>query len=284
MATDTTKITGAADELSAGLTKGGSAAKTLGVEIANAIKSLDTRVSAIEAGGTQPPIEPPPTTNTHGEITNFTATSGGRFKIDGVDTSVQNSNKAWSLANPDKYTLRFEVHRGDPWTSSGGYADRASIDRSEVEYSKQYGNGQQTTGEFSMLVEPGATTHDDWLVLAQLHHSNGPQGGVPFSIDLRGEKIRVVARASNNSSSGEYDVVLWDDPNNIQRGRLYKWKVIFMAGNAGKVQVWRDGTQIANYNGRVGYDLEQYWKFGIYRGNDVQEVMATQIKNIHIIS
>ena len=60
MATDTTKITGAADDLSDKLTKGGSAAKTFGAEIANAIKSLDGRVAALEAGGTtQPPIEPP---------------------------------------------------------------------------------------------------------------------------------------------------------------------------------------------------------------------------------
>ena len=59
MATDTSKITGAADELSAGLAKGGSAARTLGAEIANAIKSLDARVTAIEGGGeTQPPIPP----------------------------------------------------------------------------------------------------------------------------------------------------------------------------------------------------------------------------------
>lgn len=56
MATDTTKITGAADDLSDKLTKGGSAAKTLGSEIANAIKSIDDRVTKLEAGGTAPPI------------------------------------------------------------------------------------------------------------------------------------------------------------------------------------------------------------------------------------
>ena len=60
MTTDTSKITGAADELSSGLSKGGSAAKTLGQEIANAIAALDGRVSALEAGGSvEPPIEPP---------------------------------------------------------------------------------------------------------------------------------------------------------------------------------------------------------------------------------
>jgi hypothetical protein len=61
MATDTSKITSAADELSAGLAKGGTAAKTLGVEIAAAIKSLDGRVAALEAGGSNPvPPDPQP--------------------------------------------------------------------------------------------------------------------------------------------------------------------------------------------------------------------------------
>src|SRR4029077_2544606 len=57
MATDTSKITGAADELSAGLAKGGTAAKALGAEIANAIKSLDTRVTALESAE---PVPVPP--------------------------------------------------------------------------------------------------------------------------------------------------------------------------------------------------------------------------------
>ena len=59
MTTDTSKITTAADELSSGLTKGGSAAKTLGQEIANAIKALDGRLTALESDVTEPPIEPP---------------------------------------------------------------------------------------------------------------------------------------------------------------------------------------------------------------------------------
>jgi hypothetical protein len=61
MATDTSKITGAADELSAGLAKGGTAAKTLGAEIANAIKLLDTRVTALESAEPVPvPPDPGP--------------------------------------------------------------------------------------------------------------------------------------------------------------------------------------------------------------------------------
>jgi hypothetical protein len=69
MATDTSKITGAADELSAGLAKGGTAAKTLGAEIANAIKSLDGRVAALESGGVTPPNpNPEPNPPPAGEI------------------------------------------------------------------------------------------------------------------------------------------------------------------------------------------------------------------------
>jgi hypothetical protein len=53
MTIDTGKITGAADDLSDKLTKGGSAAKTLGVEIASTLNSLDARIAKLESA--QPP-------------------------------------------------------------------------------------------------------------------------------------------------------------------------------------------------------------------------------------
>lgn len=69
--TDTSKITAATDELSGGLAKGGEAAKKLGSEIANAIKSLDAavaaldgRVATLEEGGNVEPPDPPVTTLT----------------------------------------------------------------------------------------------------------------------------------------------------------------------------------------------------------------------------
>ena len=51
MATDTSKITTAADDLSDKMGKGGAAAKTLGAEIVNAIKSLDDEIAALGQGG-----------------------------------------------------------------------------------------------------------------------------------------------------------------------------------------------------------------------------------------
>lgn len=283
MATDTSKITGAADDLSDKLTKGGSAAKTLGVEIANAFKSLDDRVAALEAGGeTQPPINPPiePPTSDKGVITNFNAANGSMIRIDNWEAEVENANRNYSLANPDKYTLRFEVHRGDEWGGFSPGADRSEIDR----WTTMYNEGQTATAEFSMRIEPGTTNTASFCVFTQLHHKPSDTiNPIPFGIEFasRTDKFQVIGRGT-----GGRDAVRWVDNAACERGRWYAWKVIFMAGNNGKLYVWRDGVQIVNYNGQLGYgsNNQVFWKWGVYRGNNISEVLAATVKNIYVSS
>ena len=112
MALDTTKITGAADELSAGLAKGGTAAKTLGAEIANAIKALNDRVSTLEAGGgtiTHRSRRKPPALD-EGKIRNFNAT--GSFTIGGVNVSNADREESLEL---DQDRRLFAAVRTSQW-------------------------------------------------------------------------------------------------------------------------------------------------------------------------
>jgi len=53
------------------------------------------------------------------------------------------------------------------------------------------------------------------------------------------------------------------------RGSLVRfvWNIQFDPQGSGFLRVWRDGTQIVNYTGPIGYvdALGPYWKAGIYR-------------------
>ena len=281
MATDTTKITGAADELSAGLAKGGTAAKTLGAEIANAIKSLDGRVSAIEAGaGTQPPIEPPiePPTSQYGLITGFTSgTNQSKFKVDGIDVEAENGSKTWSLVKVDDYTLMFEARQGDKWTY-----DDASCNRTEIQFMPRYSDGQQITLTEKITIMPGADITASWFCINQLHSTAGsPPCPFGFGVDRNQDKLNVVLQSPQGGNN-----YIWTQPQSVVRGKEYDFKTVvtMRASGNGRVETWLDGQKIVDFTGAVGTNNAQYyWKAGLYRGA-VAETSAVRHKNIHIVT
>jgi Polysaccharide lyase/Bacterial Ig-like domain len=124
MATDTSKITTAADELSSGLTKGGSAAKTLGQEIANAIASLDSRVTALEEGGGTEPIPPePPSGDTPTIVSARTASSANPvFDFPSGDSTRSNNVAVFGTAkaNASVTVFRGSSQLGTTTADSGG--------------------------------------------------------------------------------------------------------------------------------------------------------------------
>jgi hypothetical protein len=277
MATDTTKITGAADDLSDKLTKGGTAAKTLGAEIANAFNSLDARVAALEAGGTtppiEPPIEPPPTGNTYGLIENFTAANTGRYKVDGFDVHNQNANKSWSITKLDDYTLRFEIRSGD--RESGGN------ERDEVQFRQNYNEGVMQNWEGTVTVLPGPVSTGSWFSLVQCHAtSNVAPTYCPFGIGIERhtDKLQVTLQEPNQSSNN----YVYTSPNPIPRGQPMRLKVKVKMAKNGYVGMWWDDKQIVNFNGPVyAANSQYYWKYGEYRG-DAPETVKVEFRNVHI--
>lgn len=282
MATDTTKITGAADELSAGLAKGGTAAKTLGAEIANVIKSLDDRVSAIEAGGsTQPPITPPPN-NTYGLIENFNPANGARYKIDGLVVANDSCAKPWSLTKLDNYTLRVEVREGDVWAAAGGSYTDSGCNRCELSFADQYNEGSMMNWEATVTVLPGPKNTGSWCGLVQSHATtNVNPTYCPFAIQMEQntDRLQIILQEPNNGWNRVYLA-----PNAVVRGQPMRLrsKVKMAPTGGGSVAVWLDDAQIVNFAGKVGAtNSKYYWKCGIYRGT-APEVAQVEFKNIHI--
>jgi hypothetical protein len=286
MATDTSKITGAADDLSDKLTKGGSAAKTLGAEIANAIKSLDDRVSAIEAGGgTQPPIEPP-SESTGGLIADFTGLNERQWKLDGVPVSNQNANtsgnKSWCLQQKDDYTLRFENRQGDDWDSpyagTGCNRNEVGVGDGEVYC---FADGVEGNGSFTLTVEPGPANKASWCTIVQVHAiSDTPP--CPFAMGLQQNTDKLSVVLQDPVGGNNY---IYDTPQGLVRGQAYKIRFQFKMGpsGGGYARVWIDDAQVVNFSGKIGASGNtKYWyKFGIYRGA-TSETLSMVFKNVYL--
>ena len=276
MATDTSKITTAANDLGDGLTKGGGAAKTLGSEIANAIKSLDSRVAALEAGGgSNPnPPDPGPGPSTDGKIEGFKPASSANYTVGGVSVSNQNANKSWSVTKPDDYTLRFEQRAGDLWTEGD------STNRSEISWGPHWNAGETYKAKFKITLHAGQFT-TDWMTLDQVHDTLGI--AAPYVIELQNEKFTILARYIKSGQSSHTTETVWQG-STVQREKEYAFEVQFKfnPGGGGFLKAWMDGQQIVNYSGQFGFNCSQYYyKNGIYRSkNNFTGTVAVSYRNM----
>ncbi|MDG2571199.1 heparin lyase I family protein [Vibrio parahaemolyticus] len=193
--------------------------------------------------------------------------------------NVQNAGQPYTYAyDASADTMRFEVRGGDPavFAASG-------TQRSEVSSGKHFEFGQTYTISYKFMIEPGATNTADWLVMGQTHASEDAgdySGPPPFAVELVGEKMRVVGRYSKEAvtTAGNTTFMnLYQDSADIQRGKWYDMQITlrFDPGGNGQLDVWRDGVQIVDYNGSLGYNdqVGPYWKNGVYR-EDAPESMA----------
>jgi len=74
----------------------------------------------------------------------------------------------------------------------------------------------------------------------------------------------------------------FQDTVNIVRGHNYAMRIQCKVDpTAGFLNVWRDGVQIVNYSGPLGFNFDTYWANGIYRaaGPDTQ---IAQFQNLII--
>ena len=57
------------------------------------------------------------------------------------------------------------------------------------------------------------------------------------------------------------------DQSPLIQGHTYQMQIDMKLSNdsTGYLHVWRDGVEIVNYNGPIGYGDQTYWKEGIYR-------------------
>ncbi|WP_262031357.1 polysaccharide lyase, partial [Microvirga sp. Mcv34] len=125
--------------------------------------------------------------------------------------------------------------------------------------------GSHFHATYKMMIEPGAKNTAQWLVTGQLFTGGTP----PFEIKFMGnDKMAVVIKYGTSSSPVEKTVYI--DTADIQRGKWYDMEIdvqLDAAGDNGHAYVWRDGTKIANYTGKIGYTnaTKSHWEMGAYR-------------------
>jgi hypothetical protein len=182
--------------------------------------------------------------------------------------------------------MRFEVRGGDPsvYAASG-------TQRSEVSSGKSFDFNQTYTISYKFMIEPGARNTADWLVMGQTHASEDPgdySGPPPFAVELVGEKMRIVGRYSKDAvttAANTTFVNMYQDSADIQRGHWYDMKITmrFDPSGNGQLDVWRDGVQVVDYSGALGFNDQRgpYWKNGVYR-EDAPESIALHYKTIEI--
>jgi hypothetical protein len=219
-------------------------------------------------------------------VNSFSGTSGSFVTVDGMRAGVQNANESWSLTSPDSHTLRFSLHSGDNWSTSGwnDLTQNRGAERSEIRMVPEYAQGTQINVDYQFTMQPGATNTASWLLLGQFHQDPA-DGPVPFAVEMVGERMRITVRYQEPGQSGTTTKAVYTDPNPIQRGHSYDMNIQVKFDNNGNgyLDVWRDGVQIVDYNGSIGYGSGQtyYWKEGIYR-SPAAETMTVDYANLHI--
>lgn len=246
--------------------------------------------------GFTPPTEPPPeqaSGPTGGLITEWDATTMQDFKIDGIRTTNHTAAQPYALKNPDKYTVRYEMHPGD----HASWYDNASVDRCENQRDKHYKQDSVIKIAFRIMLEAGPANSAAWFVLGEWHNDdsqlpNGWYTSPPIVLELVNEKFRVIGRycrvggnPGNTPGSDLKNMTLWDQPANLKRGQWYVFEMEHKHNQTnGYIKVKFDGAEVVNYTGPLGYGCDIYWMQGMYRdaasGKGVN--MACQIKNLTI--
>jgi Ca2+-binding RTX toxin-like protein len=192
-----------------------------------------------------------------------------------------NSEKSWSFDSKDNNTIRFEVRKGDQYVSSG-YTDSAGVERSEMGDVARYAINQNISVEYKFMIEPGAKNTAKWMVLGQLHSAMNMSP--PIEIKFNGnDKMKISGNSGSTSNPVYRDI--YTDSQDIVRGHWYTMKlnVKFDASGKGSADIWRDGVQIVDYNGALGYtdQTQTYWKEGVYRST-ASETTAVNFKDLAI--
>ena len=205
-----------------------------------------------------------------------------RLLVGGQAYWVQNASQPWDLTSPSDDVLRFEVRPGDIWTSQ----DTAAKERSEIGGMTNYATGAEVDLRYGFRVEPGAANTAAWLVVGQLHQDAYTGGSPPFGVYLDGEQMEIRVGFTEKSGAAVQQTI-YLDPASIQRGHVYDIRVAatFDPSGNGALVVWRDGEEIANYRGALGYtgQTSSYFKAGVYRAAST-ETFAADYSNVTVMS
>jgi hypothetical protein len=191
---------------------------------------------------------------------------GSMMIISGIVARAQNANRGWSLNKPNAHTLRFEVRSGDVWVEE--QPSNKGVERSEIALARLYEAGTDINISYRFMIEPGPANTAAWMVVGQFHQIS-PPGPPPFAVEMSGEHLTLVVRYQLPGQTAAKYIGIYRDPSPIVRDQYYAIDIHVRFGNQndGALSVRRDGMQIADYHGAIGFGASQtyYWKAGVYR-------------------
>ena len=211
-------------------------------------------------------VEPFPPTGT------YQTDKRGAIVVWGLNGSPQSAEQPYSIGLRDD-VLRLEARRGDRRKKPS--EAKRPIERCEVAFGdNSFAFGKTYQIKFAVMFEPGPASTAKNDKFFQIHNVNDEGDailGPVFAMQLEREHMRMVVRwdAKRITTERVEDHWVFEDTADIQRGRWYDFdiKIRFDPFGDGFVTVRRDGTEVVNYKGPLGYndELPPYAKIGIYR-------------------
>jgi hypothetical protein len=267
---------------------------------------------------------PAPTPAPVPDVTSFTPVSNSTDAVrisNNHPFTPRNANKAWSVTNPDSQTVRFQLQSGEYWAEDLAAHPTNTPERSMLDASgTQYSSG--TPIEVSFNWTPGTSSGGStvpstayFFDIMQFHNNDGVFGSPnpPFEIDLcaasgcvtgGGDYMNIdigwltanpapiqtlQTGTSKTGVSVSYGYV-YCDKNPIVRGHTYTMVIkIMFHPKHGYAYVWRDGIQVVNYAGPLGFGdpaicttCTTYWGMGLYRGPTSNDTQIATFSNFTI--
>ncbi|MGC3970865.1 MAG: heparin lyase I family protein [Pirellulales bacterium] len=196
----------------------------------------------------------------------------GAITVWGLPVVPQSAEQPYSIGVRGD-VLRLEVREGDR-RRKPSEADRP-IERCEVMFPEQsFAFGKTYAIRFAMMFEPGPASTAKNDKFFQVHNVNDKGDGIlgpVFAMQLEDEHMRIVVRwdAERITKKRVEDHWVFEDTADIRRGQWYDFDVVVRFDPFGKglLTVRRDGVELVNYDGPLGYndELPPYPKVGIYR-------------------
>jgi hypothetical protein len=212
--------------------------------------------------------------------------------VDGSRYLVENPGQSFNLRNPDSQTVRFEIHSGQCIAvdcTSDGRAERSELDGGG---GPVIPNSSTIHAAYQFMMEAGQANSADWMVIGQVWSAGGSP---PFSVQMIGEHMAVSIgwlsaqggvltpywTPTSSALNGAALSYAWayKDPNPIQRGHYYNMDITINEAK-GTLSVIRDGAQIVNYNGPIGFGQSSHWEFGLYRAPTTNDIQAADYRNL----
>ncbi len=222
-----------------------------------------------------------------------TFTSAPSIPESGIHGSVLSNGESLRLGKATDPTssarkaLAFQVSPSDPTTSGSK--------RSELKFSNNVELNKTYWIALSVFIEDWGSlkSTDKALFGTQMHSGDNSRGLSPsfgiYTAGSNGRSLQVQTRYSTSSSPSQGNTTtIRHAEHPIPFGRWVDFVVKFRhSTSSGFLQAWMDGTQIANYQGPLGFNTpgyKDYAKFGYYNWSSFNSPRKVMLRSPVIVA